>query len=111
MSKNDRHVVAARRKELASYCGAILQLAARLGSPQTDLAVQRFLRRSGGGVHYRWAELPVPPPGNISLCVSLRIPDCVSLYTSLCLFLSVCLSLALVRTHAFTLMSTGAGTS
>ncbi len=40
-------------------CTAILQLAARLGSPQTDLAVQRFLRRSGGGVHYRWAELPI----------------------------------------------------
>ena len=59
LRKNDRQVVTGRKRELEMYCRAILQLAARLGSPKTDLAVQRFLRRSGGGVHYRWAELPV----------------------------------------------------
>ena len=58
LHKNDRQVVTARKRELASYCTSILQLAARLGSLQTDLAVQRFLRRSGGGVQYRWADLP-----------------------------------------------------
>ena len=57
VSKNDRQVVSARKDELAAYCTAVLQLAARLGSTEVDAAVQRFLRRSGGG--YVWAEPPV----------------------------------------------------
>ena len=46
----------ARVQELPAYCAACLGLAGRLGSPAVDAAVQRFLRRSGGG--YRWAEPP-----------------------------------------------------